>query len=282
MGVTTIFLKNVAGGLQWTVPLDWNSSNNSIICIGAGADGTHPDGGGGGGWSRKNNLALTQGGLVDYKVGDRGAVGGDTWFNGLTLAASSAAAKGANARLGGASASGIGDLKQSGGNGGADGNGGGGGAGGPNGDGKNGATSSGGAGYGGGGGADGGTAGVTNSGDTGGSGGNNFAGIGGGAGGAPGANGSPGTQGGGGGGMGLNGPVGAGNGGNGIGHTQTSPVETAGPGGGGGGSDMQSGHGGNYGGGGGSSDEVTIGLGAKGIIIITYETSPSVQVGIIG
>ena len=92
---TVIFLKS---GTSWTVPNDWNSLNNTIECIGGGGAGSGSGGGGGGGaYSKKNNLTLSPGASITYAVGSGGAstgAGGDTWFNGASLAASSVGANG--------------------------------------------------------------------------------------------------------------------------------------------------------------------------------------------
>ena len=294
----------LATGTSYSTPSDWNSSSNTIEVIGGGGGGGNPAsgggaGGGGGAYSKITNLSIS--GSVTYAIGNGGSAtnaGGDTYFNGASLGASSVGAKGgggggANAAVGtgGASASGIGTTKYSGGDGGTsnsstDGGGGGGGAAGKNGVGKNGgAATSGTTSGGGGGGSDGGTAGsnsVNNS--LGGAGGNNFAGTGGGAGGT--GAGAAGTVGGGGGGSATNGlSTGAngGNGGNGI----TLDGSTTGSGGGGGGagafsgSGFNGGTGGLYGGGGGGgsfSPNGAGGTGANGVIVITYAPASSTTV----
>lgn len=151
-----VALGGVVGSLQsWTVPADWNSSNNTIEVIGGGGGGgggsfggggtRGAGGGGGGGYSKISNLALTPGASVSWQVGHQGVrgaagggsvghngtAGGDTWFNGATFAASSVAAKGGGGGLepydfagwgggggGGSSALGIGTVKYDGGRGG--------------------------------------------------------------------------------------------------------------------------------------------------------------------
>lgn len=98
--MTTIFLTS---GSSWTVPADWNSADNSIECLGAGAGGSNAAvnyAGQGGGYSKITNLSLIRGAPISYQVGAAGlggatgAAGGDTWFNGASLAASSVGAKG--------------------------------------------------------------------------------------------------------------------------------------------------------------------------------------------
>jgi len=150
----------LTSGSAWVVPADWNNANNTIETYGAGGGGgganggrtVAGNGGAGGAFSRISNLALTPGNNITFAIGAPGPAGvngganggdgGDTWFNGASLAASSVGAKGGQggitgggtAALGGAAASGVGTLKKSGGNGGVPSGmvgGGGGGAGGP-------------------------------------------------------------------------------------------------------------------------------------------------------
>ncbi len=72
---TQIFLTaNPGTGNQtWTVPVDWNSANNTIECIGAGGDGGvqagSGGGGGGGAYAKVFNLSLTPGATITYSVG---------------------------------------------------------------------------------------------------------------------------------------------------------------------------------------------------------------------
>ncbi len=232
----------LTSGSSWTVPSDWNSSQNTVEVIGGGGGAgngqvgvSYPASGGGGGYSKISNVTLTPGASITYQVGSggtapatqntNGGAGGDTFFNRTAGSAGTCAdtvsvcAKGASAAVvgvppthgqGGAAASGVGTVKYSGGNGGpasTNGIGAGGGAAGPNGNGANGgngAIANGDAG-GGGGGAGGGTTGSNDTGTgTGGAGGNNYLGTGSGAGGSTGA-GSAGTAGAGGGGGGTNG-----------------------------------------------------------------------------
>jgi len=143
---TTIYLTSV-GQSTWTVPGNWNDSDNSIEVIGGGGGGrVAPNsvdgsgGAGGGGYSKVTNLDLTPGGSVFYQVGAggvSGAAGGDTYFNELDSSGAtcdsnvttgqSVCAKGgggpsavsAAGGAGGAAASGVGTLKYSGGDGGA-------------------------------------------------------------------------------------------------------------------------------------------------------------------
>jgi hypothetical protein len=283
---TTIFL---ISGSSWTVPADWNNSNNSIEVIGGGgggnngASGSSAGGGGGGAYSKITNVSLS--GSVAYVIGSGGTpgvTGGDTWFNGATCAGSSVCAKGgqgatgAGTVLGGQAANGVGSITYSGGgttSGGGGGKGGGGAAG-PNGNGGDGgagySSGAGGGGGGNGGGVDG-QNGQTPS--TGGTGGNNSSGTGGGAAAVSSSgNGSAGTNGGGGGGGGSAGTGGAG--GNGI---EWNATHGSGGGGGGGrGSAKVGGAGGLYGGGGaGGANLATAGTGGQGIVVITYTPGSS-------
>jgi hypothetical protein len=306
----TIYLTT---GSSWTVPADWNSSNNTIQCIGAGgggavgvANGVGGAAGGGGAYAIKSNLSLTGGGSVTYHIapgGDNGAT--DTYFNGAASStASLACSSGSNALVdaGGAGATtahSIGDTKYAGGAGGgssgafeAGGGGGGGGSAGSNDAGKSGATAASDVGAGGGG-SDGGssTAGADGVLDaTGGTGGNGNGGTGGGAGGDACVvlwYGLMGFLGGGGGGGSYNcGGASGGGGGGGV-DGSTDSVHASGGGGGGGGHDSHGvagnngGTGGQFGGGGGgagSGDAATFtaGVGGQGIIVITYTSAPTV------
>ena len=286
----------ITSGTTFTVPNDWNSSNNTIEVIsgGGGGCGHNPGGGNGGGgggaYSQITNLTLTPSATIDLVVGVAGGFrgdGGDTWFNGTTCAGASVCADGGIGAVnqaggtGGTAANSVGTLKYDGGTGGtgngtADSQGGGGGAGGPN-----GAGGAGGFGdddnltdgVGGGGGGNGGrtTTGGYVGGDgrvsdtVGADGGNNFSNTA--SSGGTGGNGGPGEAGadGGGGGGGSDAQAG-GNGGNGI---DWDATHGSGGGGGGGGDSAGGGTGGLYGGGGGGGvgNQPT---GAQGIIVITY------------
>ncbi|MGA7867701.1 MAG: hypothetical protein WCA23_27600, partial [Stellaceae bacterium] len=99
--MTQIF---IVSGTSWTVPGDW-SNTNTIETIGGGGGGATANrynsgtGGGGGGYSRVDNLTGLTGSII-IQVGTGGpasTAGGDTWFNGNSLAASSVAAKGGGA-----------------------------------------------------------------------------------------------------------------------------------------------------------------------------------------
>jgi hypothetical protein len=254
----------VASGLMWLVPADWNNSDNTIECVGAGSNGgsNAPGGGGGGGaYSGIANLALTPGAYIPYSVGaaftNPATPGGDTWFGATTYAASSVAAKGGQAggvtgpALGGDPSLGIGTTRTGGGPGAAasgspftTGGGGGGGAGGPTGS---------------------GTPGFPNTGATGGNGG-------------PADFGNP--LGGGGGDGGPAGSVPSGGQAGGAGEEWQIPSvfpllpaygTGGGAGGGGVGQSATNGLGGNYGGGGGGGSlSASISAAGNGLLVITY------------
>lgn len=77
----------LTSGTTWTVPDDWNSANNTVECIGSGADGATSGGGGGGAWARKNNIALTPGATVSYQIGTPSATQSitDTWLGSTAI-----------------------------------------------------------------------------------------------------------------------------------------------------------------------------------------------------
>jgi hypothetical protein len=74
-------------GTSWSVPNDWNSSNNEVYLIGGGgggsgsivtgSTGTHVSGsgGGGGGFTKLTNVTLTANGTVSYAIGAAGSAG---------------------------------------------------------------------------------------------------------------------------------------------------------------------------------------------------------------
>ena len=302
----------VTSGSTTGVPSDWNSADNDIETIGGGGGGRSADasdfgpGGGGAAYNTIADLTLTPSATVDIAVGAGGAEevdGGDTWFNGTTLALSSVGSKGGDAGIatqtagpGGLASEGEGDSGNDGGAGGAsingaEGGGGGGGAAGPNGDGAIGGEANSSEGGAGGAGANNGSAGAGNLGSpNAGDGGDGRSASGGGAGGASGGNdGADGTVGGGGGGGGGGGSGGGHGGEGGLDSiwTQTSDSAVAGPGGGGGGAGGAGGQGGDggtgvadtYGGGGGgsgfdsSANFGVAGAGRQGIIVLTYTPS---------
>jgi len=182
----------LTSGSTWTVPSDFNFSNNTIEAIGGGggSGSAWPSGGAGGGggaYTKLSNFYLTPGQVVNINIGTGAATptsnGGDTWLNTAAASAPSSSATGVLAKGGSYSANTTGGLGGqaaacipsasafSGGNGGTGGvnggGGGGGGAAGPNGDGGTGGPSNNGTG-GGGGGANGGTNGTASVGGTGG------------------------------------------------------------------------------------------------------------------
>jgi len=317
---TVVYLTS---GTSWTVPGDWNNLSNSIEVIGGGAGGATAvvqpgGGGGGGGYSKVNNVTLVSGNSVSYAVGaggGTGSAGGDTYFCNSTSNCASiggtavvAGAKGGSAGNassdglggeGGASSSGVGTIKYSGGRGTTastinitNSGGGGGGGGGPGGDGASGGTVNATSGFhngvGGGGNGGGGAGGPNSASDTGATGGASVNGTAGGAGGAINTAGSPGSSGSGGGGGGnTRSTTAAGAGGAGGAGTEWDSSHGSGGGGGGGGGRYPSNTGaggaggaaGLYGAGGGgggwsSGTKGTGGIGAQGVIVITYY-SPS-------
>jgi hypothetical protein len=151
----------VTSGTTWSVPSDFNSSDNTIECIGAGGvgGGNGRDGSGGGAYAKKANLSLTPGASIAIQVGVSGSwtnsatipAARNTFFNGATMATSTVGAEGGADGLdtvgaggsgaGGTATNSVGDTKYAGGNGGTSpdgfGGGGGGGAAGINGAGAN-------------------------------------------------------------------------------------------------------------------------------------------------
>jgi len=119
---TQIFLTSDS---TWSVPLDWNSSNNTIEVIGGGGSGgvannywvcsSLSTGGGGGAYSKISNVLLTPGSSVPYIIGlggpaasppgwvgpSNGNDGGDTWFNDTAYPTSGPNKVGAKGGLGG-------------------------------------------------------------------------------------------------------------------------------------------------------------------------------------
>ena len=207
--VTDEYIYVLSSGTSWTVPANWNNSNNEIHLFGGGGGGagsifTTPNGGGGGaggggGYTKLTNQTLS--GTVSYTIGSfgsggsgNGTAGGNTTWN---SGASSANGGGGGTRSVTAPVGGTGGTGSTynGGTGGSgststvantgNGGGGGAGAGGPLGTGGNGgngfaSTTAGNVAGGGGGGNGGGSAGGNGSSGTQGTGGNNNAGVGGG------------------------------------------------------------------------------------------------------
>lgn len=94
----------------WTVPTNWNNTNNKIEVIGGGAGGrtgiastSGGGGGGGGGYAYATNVTLTPGASVNVSIGISGAggatptTGGATWFGGTDLASSTVGVNGGGA-----------------------------------------------------------------------------------------------------------------------------------------------------------------------------------------
>ncbi len=102
-GVCRGLLTTSGSNQTWTSPADWNNSNNTIECIGAGGSGgavlgdstNVATGGGGGAYSLISNFTVATPGTttVTYNIGSGGTavnissgtsagnLGGDTWFN---------------------------------------------------------------------------------------------------------------------------------------------------------------------------------------------------------
>lgn len=151
--VTQVFL-STASSSPYTSPSDWNNASNSIETLGAGASGGAnrasvgtglASGGGGGAWNKILTFSFASpgtttavftvgvGGTTVQKTGTDGSTtgnaGGDTFFNGATLGASSVGSKGGgagqagtavtvNGGTGGVGASGVGTSSNDGGRGG--------------------------------------------------------------------------------------------------------------------------------------------------------------------
>ena len=149
----------ITSGSSFTVPADCNKFD-WIDCIGEGGgcgNSISLPGGGGGAWSRVNNLSVTPSSTIYCQVGTGASVGVagiDTWINKTSSSAPASTADGclakgggttsSGAASGGSSASGVGDSKYSGGGSSSAPRGGGGGAAGPNGNGNAGSGTSGG------------------------------------------------------------------------------------------------------------------------------------------
>ena len=299
MVTKVIFLTS---GSTWTVPSDFNPSNNKIEAIGGGGGSgsawpSGGSGGGGGAYTKLTNFFVSPGAVVNINIGTGAATptanGGDTWLNTLTASAPTSSTTGLLAKGGSFSSTTTGGLGGqasqcipsaaafsggNGGNGGVNGaGGGGGGAGGPSGAGGNGGNPVGTA-AGGGGGSNGGSGGSS-------------PGAGGASGGSPaGSSGAAATSGA----AAVAGGIGAGGGGGGGGLAQTNyqggaggagnywtatAGGTAGPGGGSGGGTSTAGpltttgSGGLYGGGQGNQNGDTSGSAGQGIIVVTYTTA---------
>src|SRR3989338_5551094 len=83
------FIFTMTGSTSWTVPPDWNSSNNTVEVSGGGGGGATGSesggaGGTGGSYAKKSNVSLTPGGTATIFVGTgggAGVAGGDSYFN---------------------------------------------------------------------------------------------------------------------------------------------------------------------------------------------------------
>lgn len=268
--VTYTTLTTTGGGTNYTVPADWNSSNNTIHAIGAGGSGgaarggsgnpRNAAGGGGGAYAAQTNVTLTPAASIPYVVGTAGTAiaistniatfgnaGTDSTFNTTTVVAkaggggeATVSTTDAAGGAGGLASASTGSTKFNGGTGGNATNDSGGwcgtgagGAGGPGGAGANGTSSA-----------------TVDTETAGGTGGNGSGGTGGIAGGGAGGNGTDITG------------SGVGSGGGGGGQIDNAAGATAGTGG-------------NYGAGGGGCactgvGTTTSGAGNKGVIVVAY------------
>lgn len=113
-GTKVIFLLS---GTSWTVPDDWNNSDNTIECIGGGISGQAGSasayGGGGGSYAASTNVSLTPGASVTYAIGS--GSGGDTCFGSSTIAGATVAAEGGDRPTGGRAPVSVGGTKYNGG-----------------------------------------------------------------------------------------------------------------------------------------------------------------------
>jgi hypothetical protein len=113
---------NPGANRTYTVPVDWNTLDNTVECIGGGGAGgnfvgtavRHATGGGGGGYGLYAKLTL--GATATYQIGNTvvgptrsasgtspGVAGNSTWFNGTTYALAPVGATGGGAGNGGTS-----------------------------------------------------------------------------------------------------------------------------------------------------------------------------------
>jgi hypothetical protein len=102
----TVILLTDPSVTSWTVPNDWNSSDNTVECIGAGQNGSGMSGGRGGDYARTANITLTPGDSIPVVIGQAGVIGGDSSFGSTMLA-----------KGGGSASLSLGDVVQAGGNG---------------------------------------------------------------------------------------------------------------------------------------------------------------------
>ena len=134
--MTQIFLTS---GTSWTVPADWNNSNNMIQAIGAGGNGGQGNylggyglgggGGGGGAYAKVTNKSYS--GSVSYQVGVAGGTTGsgttptgNSWLasdiiaaGGVTSVQSQSSGAPSYGGAGGTVANSVGDVKYAGGDG---------------------------------------------------------------------------------------------------------------------------------------------------------------------
>jgi hypothetical protein len=86
IGPLTFSLFTLTSGFSWTVPTNWNNSNNICLAWGAGgngaggATGNNTSSGGGGAFAFASNLSFTPGALVPYQIG----LGGGSYGTGVS------------------------------------------------------------------------------------------------------------------------------------------------------------------------------------------------------
>lgn len=125
----------LTSGTTWTVPVDWNSQDNTIEVIGSGGfgfdcGGVGSVGGGGGGYSKIGNFSAAPGAsiAINFTLNDSTGTGAHVWFgsSGTVFAAgghdgvgSLVCTGGAVKGQGGQASDGVGTTKFSGGDGGS-------------------------------------------------------------------------------------------------------------------------------------------------------------------
>ena len=67
---TTVF---ITSGTSTVIPSNWNSSNNSVDCIGGGGGASYRAGAGGGEWRQNTNQSYTKGATRTCAIGAGGA-----------------------------------------------------------------------------------------------------------------------------------------------------------------------------------------------------------------
>ena len=84
------YITSTSSGLSYTIPTDWDNSNNFIDCIGGGGSGcafnstnsnSRASGGGGGAWARRTNYETSPSTVIGYTVATGGAAKTDSAAN---------------------------------------------------------------------------------------------------------------------------------------------------------------------------------------------------------